>query len=118
MKLTDTQRVAICRILLDVAGDMRNYVSISEARHFQALKDKAHLTDEDFEKAYHVTVLCCLAILREIHFKEKMLLGLTVCDIYSESPTIPLTHRMAFEILMNAIDWPISFAEMSTLLLK
>lgn len=113
MKLTDTQRAAICRVLLDVAKDRRGYVSIREAHHFETLKEKSHLTDDDFTKAREMTVLGCLAILKEVHFKEKMMLGLTVCDIYSEASTVQFNHRVAFEILMNAIDWPISFTEMS-----
>lgn len=115
MKLTNKQRAAICRIITDVAVDKRGDISIMEARHFQALKEKAYLTDEDFIAARMMSVLSCLAILKDAHFKEKMMLGLTICDIYSETPVIEFNHRVAFEILMNAIDWPISFAEMSSL---
>lgn len=40
-----------------------------------------------------------------------MLLALTVCDLFSGQTPVPLNLRIAFETLMNAIEWPISFSE-------
>ena len=68
-------------------------------------------SEQDFEKAQDTSVLESLVILKKTHYNIKMLLALIVCDLYSEYMVIPLNYRMAFETLMNAIDWPISFSE-------
>lgn len=88
---------------------------MEDSRHYQILKETAGLTAADKEAAAHVTVLSSLAILKEVHYKVKMMLGMTVCEFYSEDVVVPLRNRRAFEILMAAIDWPISFAEIHSL---
>lgn len=88
---------------------------MEDSRHYQILKTEAGLTEADKEAAVHATVLSSLAILKEVHYKVKMMLGMTVCEFYSEDVAVPLNHRRAFEILMAAIDWPISFAEIHAL---
>lgn len=115
MTLTKEQRVAIYRILTDILVEMGGGVGMEDSRHYQILKTEAGLTEADKEAAVHATVLSSLAILKEVHYKVKMMLGMTVCEFYSEDVAVPLNHRRAFEILMAAIDWPISFAEIHAL---
>ncbi len=70
---------------------------------------KILLTEQDFEKARDTSVLESLVVLKGAHYNIKMMLALTVCDLYSEYMVIPLNYRLVFETLMSAIDWPISF---------
>ena len=53
--------------------------------------------------------------LKGMHYNKKMLLALTVCDLYSGHTPVSLNLRIAFETLMNAIEWPISFSEILTI---
>lgn len=116
MKLTESQKVAICRVLLDVSEEMQGKVLLKDARHYAQLCEKAYITEDDFMQARGVSVLSSLVVLKEMPYNLKMLLGLTVCGLYSEDITIPVEHRMACETLMSAIDWPISFSEISSLM--
>lgn len=111
MKLKETERIAIYRVLQDMAEDTGNSISIAECHHYHLLKEKAGLTVADFDAAGNVSVLSSLVILKGMHYKMKMLLALTVCDLYSEYDVIPLNCRIAFDTLMSAIDWSISFSE-------
>ncbi|WP_103982574.1 hypothetical protein [Parabacteroides chinchillae] len=115
MKLTNEQRMAICRILLDVVNEVGEDVSLIRSRHYPALQEKAQLTDGDFYAASQVTVLASITLVKDIHYKLKMLMGLTVFELYSQCKQVTLQQRVTFGILMNAIDWPISFSEISTL---
>ena len=96
MNPNERERIAVCRVLLDIEEGMDGYTTAADCPHFQQLQNKLLLTEQDFEKT---------------HYNIKMLLALIVCDLYSEYMVIPLNYRMAFETLMNAIDWPISFSE-------
>ena len=71
------------------------------------LRDKTDITDSDFEGARSVSVLSSLVTLKGMHYNKKMLLALTVCDLYSGHTPVSLNLRIAFETLMNAIEWPI-----------
>lgn len=115
MSLKETERIAICRILLDVMDDMGAKVQITDCRHFISLKDRSGIIDSDFETARLASVLSSLVILRSMHYNKKMLLALTVSELYSIYTDVPLSRRMAFETLMNAVEWPISFAEILTI---
>lgn len=88
---------------------------MTECRHYRSLKEKSGLADTDFEQVHKVSVLSSMVVLKGLHYNIKMLLALTICDIYSEHIVVPLNSRIAFETLMNAIDWPISFSEIVTL---
>lgn len=112
MNPKERERIAVCRVLLDIEEGTDGYTTASDCPHFQQLQHKLLLTEQDFEKARNTSVLESLVILKKTHYSIKMLLALTVCDLYSEYMVIPLNYRMAFETLMNAIDWPISFSEM------
>lgn len=115
MKLTDEQRIAVCRILLDVVGEEGSNVSVDNSCHYLVLCEKIQLKQEDYFAASRTTVLSSLAIVRDIHYQLKMLIGLVVHDLYSQNERITVRQRIAFSILMNAIDWPISFSEISSL---
>lgn len=115
MTLTNEQKVAIYRILADVLTEMEGRVEMDDSRHYRILKETVNLTETDREAAAHVTVLTSLAILKEVHYRVKMMLGMTVCEFYSEDAVVSLNRRRAFDILMAAIDWPISFAEIHAL---
>lgn len=115
MNPKETERIAICRILLDVMDDVGKDIMITDCRHYCSLKDKSGITDTDFEAARSMSVLSSLVILRAMHYNKKMLLAITVCELYSTYINVPLTRRMAFETLMNAVEWPISFAEVLTI---
>lgn len=110
-----SEKIAICCVLLDVAEAMGFKVDIETCRHYQALKDKTDIADSDFEAARTVSVLSSLVVLKGMHYNKKMMLALTVCDLYSNYKHVPLNLRVAFETLMNAIEWPISFSEMLTI---
>lgn len=111
MKLKEAERIAICRVLQDIAEEKGASISITECHHYHLLKERAYLVAKDFETARTVSVLSSLVILKGMHYNVKMLLALTVCDLYSEHEIIPLDCRIAFETLMSAIDWSISFSE-------
>ena len=97
MKLTERQRIAIFRILIDMTGDI-DYLKLP---HFQSLKEKAGLTDKDLQlaKDENLSVLSSLVILKEVHYTVKMLLGLTVSDLYLEKTIVELQDRIAFETM-------------------
>lgn len=115
MTLTNEQRIAICCVLTDVVSDMKGAILLEDSRHFHTLKEAVKLTDVDFEQAVSRGVLTSLSILKEIHYKVKMMIGMTVCELYSENVVVPLHHKRAFEILMVSIDWPISFTEICSI---
>lgn len=108
-------RIAICRVLSDIVEEMDGYIALTDCRHYNQLEEKAGLTREDFEKSRSVSVLSSLVVLKDMHYNHKMLLALIICDLYSEHLVVPLNKRIAFETLMNAIDWPISFSEILTI---
>lgn len=111
MNSKERERIAVCRILLDIAEGMDGFTSVYDCPHFEKLRKKILLTEQDFEEARDTSVLESLVILKGAHYNMKMMLALTVCDLYSEYMVIPLNYRLAFETLMSAIDWPISFSE-------
>lgn len=111
MKTKEFEQVAVCRVLLDIMTEMESSVPIENFRHYQTLKEKVGLTEAHFEKAYSVSVLSSLVTLKSMHYNKKMLLALTICDIYSDCTDITLHHRLTFDTLMNAIEWTISFSE-------
>lgn len=111
MNPKERERIAVCCVLLDIAEGMEGNLSISDCPHFQQLQEKLHLTEQDLDKARQTSVLESLVILKGVHYNTKMMLALTVCELYSEYMVIPLNYCFAFETLMSAIDWPISFSE-------
>ena len=111
MNPKERERIAVCRVLLDIAEGTDGYASVSDCPHYQQLQNKILLTEQDFEKARDTSVLESLVVLKGAHYNTKMMLALTVCDLYSEYMVIPLNYRLVFETLMSAIDWPISFSE-------
>lgn len=115
MTITNEQKAAIGRILIDVVAEVGAEARLLDCRHYQRLKKEIGLEQGDFDAASALTVLTSLAILKELHYTVKMKLGLVVGELYSENAVIPLRHKIAFEILMKAIDWPISLAEISRL---
>ena len=111
MNPQEKERIAVCCVLLDIAEGTDGYASVSDCPHYQQLQNKILLTEQDFEKARDTSVLESLVVLKGAHYNIKMMLALTVCDLYSEYMVIPLNYRLVFETLMSAIDWPISFSE-------
>lgn len=116
MRITDEQKAAISRILIDVVTETGAEARLTEGRHYRRLKEEIDLSRADFEAAASLTVLTSLALAREVHYTLKMKLGMTVGELYCANAVIPLKHKMAFEILMKAIDWPISLDEICRLL--
>ena len=115
MSSEESERIAICCVLLDIVEAMGTSADIKSCRHYQSLRDKTDITDSDFERARSVSVLSSLVTLKGMHYNKKMLLALTVCDLYSAHAHVSLNLRIAFETLMNAIEWPISFSEILTI---
>lgn len=115
MTITNEQKAAISRILIDIMTEVGTEARLSDCRHYQRLKDEIGLEQNHFDSGALLTVLTSLAIVKELHYTVKMKLGLVVGELYSENAVIPLRHKIAFEILMKAIDWPISLAEISRL---
>lgn len=111
MNPQEKERIAVCCVLLDIAESIGESVSISDCPHYKQLKDKILLTEQDFEMARKESVLSSLGVLKKVHYNTKMMLAMAVCDLYSEYMVVPFDYRVAFETLMNAIDWPISFSE-------
>ena len=115
MSSEESERIAICCVLLDIVEAMGTSADIKGCRHYQSLRHKTDITDSDFEGARSVSVLSSLVTLKGMHYNKKMLLALTVCDLYSGHTPVSLNLRIAFETLMNAIEWPISFSEILTI---
>ncbi len=111
MNPKEKERIAVCCVLLDVIKSLNGCTALSDCPHYQQLKNKLLLTDADMEAARDESVLLSLAALKNAHYNAKMLLAMTISDLYSGSVTVSLNHRIAFEVLMNAIDWPISLTE-------
>ncbi|MCD8270377.1 MAG: hypothetical protein LUD46_19365 [Parabacteroides sp.] len=111
MNPKEKERIAVCCVLLDMIKSLEGSAALSGCPHYQQLKNKLLLTDADIETAREESVLLSLAALKNAHYNTKMLLAMTISDLYSSSITISLSHRIAFEVLMNAIDWPISLTE-------
>ena len=81
---------AICCVLLDIVEAMGTSADIKGCRHYQSLRDKTDITDSDFEGARSVSVLSSLVTLKGMHYNKKMLLALTVCDLYSGHTPVSL----------------------------
>lgn len=115
MTLTNEQRVAICCILTDIASEMGVETMLDDFRHYRILKETTGLTEKDWKVARLATVISSLAILKEVHYSVKMMIGMAAGELYAESVAVPLIHRKSFEVLMTAIEWPISFDEIHSL---
>lgn len=100
---------------MDIAAEMGVEAMLDDFRHYRILKEAVGLTDMDRKFAGLATVLSSLAILKEVHYSVKMMIAMTAGELYAESIAVPLTHRRAFEVLMTAIEWPISFDEIHSL---
>lgn len=115
MEITREQRLAICRVLLDVVESMDTPGTITEARHYPAFHRATRLSGQDWEEARRVGVLASLVILKELHYRTKMMLGLVVYDLIAQEPAISYRQRISFDVLMGALEWPVSFTEISQL---
>lgn len=115
MTLTKEQRVAICCIVADIASEMGVEAMLDDFRHYRILQEAVGLTDTDKEAARGATVLSSLAVLKEVHYRVKMMIGMIAAELYAENVAVPLIHRRAFEVLMTAIEWPVSFDEIHAL---
>ena len=115
MDIDELERKAICCVLLDMVNAMEIKADIKDCRHYQSLIDKMGITDPDFEAARTASVLSSLVVLKGMHYNRKMLLALVACDLLSVYKYVPLNLRLAFETMMNAIEWPISFSEIQTM---
>lgn len=116
MGLIKKQRLAVCRILLDVVGGACEVCDpdlITQARYYPALQKEMCLTDQDWEEAKALSVLACLVIAKELHYKVKMMIGLVAHDLYSRDSGVAYQQRLSFDVLMSAIDWPVSFKEIT-----
>ena len=104
MEVIKKQRLAVCRILLDVvegACEVRDPDLIMRTRHYPALQREMCFADRDWEEA------------RELHYKVKMMIGLVAHDLYSRESSVSYQQRLSFDVLMSAIDWPVSFKEIT-----
>ena len=114
MSSEESERIAICCVLLDIVEAMGTSADIKGCRHYQSLRDKTDITDSDFEGARSVSVLSSLVTLKGMHFNKKKQ-TLTGGVLISGHIPVSLNLRIAFETLMNAIEWPISFSEILTI---
>ena len=100
MEVIKKQRLAVCRILLDVVE------GACEVRD-------PDFADRDWEEARDLSVLACLVLSKELHYKVKMMIGLVAHDLYSRESSVSYQQRLSFDVLMSAIDWPVSFKEIT-----
>ena len=49
MSSEESERIAICCVLLDIVEAMGTSADIKGCRHYQSLRDKTDITDSDFE---------------------------------------------------------------------
>lgn len=98
---------------MDIAEGTGCNIAYDDCPHFRQLRDKILLTDVDLEKARNMSVLESLVVLKRVHYNTKMMLAMTVGELYADYMVVPLDLRLAFEVLMSAIDWPISFSEIA-----
>jgi len=116
MEVIKKQRLAVCRILLDVvegACEVRDPDLIMRTRHYPALQREMCFADRDWEEARDLSVLACLVLSKELHYKVKMMIGLVAHDLYSRESSVSYQQRLSFDALMSAIDWPVSFKEIT-----
>ena len=116
MEVIKKQRLAVCRILLDVvegACEVRDPDLIMRTRHYPALQREMCFADRDWEEARDLSVLACLVLSKELHYKVKMMIGLVAHDLYSRESSVSYQQRLSFDVLMSAIDWPVSFKEIT-----
>ena len=109
MEVIKKQRLAVCRILLDVvegACEVRDPDLIMRTRHYPALQREMCFADRDWEEARDLSVLACLVLSKELHYKVKMMIGLVAHDLYSRESSVSYQQRLSFDVLMSAIDWP------------
>ena len=110
MEVIKKQRLAVCRILLDVvegACEVRDPDLIMRTRHYPALQKEMCFADRDWEEARDLSVLACLVLSKELHYKVKMMI------LYSRESSVSYQQRLSFDVLMSAIDWPVSFKEIT-----
>lgn len=84
MEVIKKQRLAVCRILLDVvegACEVRDPDLIMRTRHYPALQREMCFADRDWEEARDLSVLACLVLSKELHYKVKMMIGLVAHDL-------------------------------------
>ena len=101
MEVIKKQRLAVCRILLDVvegACEVRDPDLIMRTRHYPALQKEMCFADRDWEEARDLSVLACLVLSKELHYKVKMMIGLVAHDLYSRE-SLSLIHIFRLLIL-------------------
>lgn len=105
MEVIKKQRLAVCRILLDVvegACEVRDPDLIMRTRHYPALQREMCFADRDWEEARDLSVLACLVLSKELHYKVKMMIGLVAHDLYSRESSVSYQQRLSFDVLMSA----------------
>ena len=103
MSSEESERIAICCVLLDIVEAMGTSADIKEMC----------FADRDWEEARDLSVLACLVLSKELHYKVKMMIGLVAHDLYSRESSVSYQQRLSFDVLMSAIDWPVSFKEIT-----
>ena len=94
MEVIKKQRLAVCRILLDVvegACEVRDPDLIMRTRHYPALQREMCFADRDWEEARDLSVLACLVLSKELHYKVKMMIGFVfkgVLGLLSATPVL------------------------------
>ena len=69
MEVIKKQRLAVCRILLDVmegACEVRDPDLIMRTRHYPALQREMCFADRDWEEARDLSVLACLVLSKGV----------------------------------------------------
>ena len=86
MEVIKKQRLAVCRILLDVvegACEVRDPDLIMRTRHYPAPSKGDVFCGSGLGRSGDLSVLACLVLSKELHYKVKMMIGLVAHDLYS-----------------------------------
>lgn len=98
--------------LSQVIKNLQNGISIYDNKKYKIHYQFTEM-EETIEEARDLSVLACLVLSKELHYKVKMMIGLVAHDLYSRESSVSYQQRLSFDVLMSAIDWPVSFKEIT-----
>lgn len=107
MEYTKDQKMAISKVLLDIAGVDEN-IDTREITYFETVMDKLQLTAQDHFVIMHLNTLKCLSIIKQMTVEQKtefavMMRNMIVADKYIDPNEATSFYDICEFIQLNGI---------------
>ena len=106
LNLTNLEKKAVAKVLLDIVNaDGR--ITVGETRYFQQLQNLLGITNSEIEEAKYMSVLGCLAILRDMLPVEKAALAIMMLEMINADGEIDDKEMKVFIVVCAGADIPL-----------